>query len=41
MNMSYSQDQAEGVNRPKLVKRSMYWRGRSDLLHQRVLYAEP
>ncbi len=40
MVQPYSQGQTEGrVNKLKLVKRSMYGRGRFDLLRQRVLYA--
>ena len=36
----YSQGQTEGrVNKLKLIKRSMYGRGKFDLLRQRVLYA--
>ena len=36
----YSQGQTKGrVNKLKLVKRSMYGRGKFDLLRQRVLYA--
>jgi transposase len=39
MTLSYSQGQTEGrVNKLKLVKRSMYGRGKFDLLRQRVLY---
>jgi transposase len=35
----YSQGQTEGrVNKLKLIKRSMYGRGKFDLLRQRVLY---
>ena len=35
----HSQGQAEGrVNKLKLIKRSMYGRGKFDLLRQRVLY---
>ncbi len=38
--MPYSQGQTEGrVNKLKLIKRSMYGRGKFDLLRQRVLYA--
>jgi transposase len=38
--MDYSQGQTEGrINKLKLVKRSMYGRGKFDLLRQRVLYA--
>lgn len=37
MILPYSQGQTEGrVN--KLIKRSMYGRGKSDLLRQRALY---
>ena len=37
MTLPYSQGQAEGrIN--KLVKRSMYGRGKFELLRQRVLY---
>jgi transposase len=40
MVMPYSQGQTEGrINKLKLVKRSMYGRGKFDLLRQRVLYA--
>ncbi len=40
MVLPYSQGQTEGrINKLKLVKRSMYGRGRFDLLRQRVLYA--
>jgi transposase len=40
MILPYSQGQIEGrVNKLKLVKRSMYGRGKFDLLRQRVLYA--
>ena len=40
MVLSYSQGQTEGrINKLKLVKRSMYGRGKFDLLRQRVLYA--
>jgi transposase len=40
MILPYSQGQTEGrVNKLKLVKRSMYGRGKFDLLRQRVLYA--
>ncbi len=40
MVLPYSQEQTEGrVNKLKLVKRSMYGRGKFDLLRQRVLYA--
>jgi transposase len=39
MVMPYSQGQTEGrVNKLKLIKRSMYGRGKFDLLRQRVLY---
>jgi transposase len=39
MILPYSQGQTEGrVNKLKLVKRSMYGRGKFDLLRQRVLY---
>ena len=38
--MDYSQGQSEGrIDKLKLVKRSMYGRGKFDLLRQRVLYA--
>lgn len=38
--MPYSQGQTEGrVNKLKLIKRSMYGRGKFDLFRQRVLYA--
>lgn len=38
--MPYSQGHTEGrVNKLKLIKRSMYGRGKFDLLRQRVLYA--
>jgi transposase len=38
--MDYSQGQTEGrINKLKFVKRSMYGRGKFDLLRQRVLYA--
>ncbi len=38
--LSYSQGHIEGrINKLKLVKRSMYGRGKFDLLRQRVLYA--
>jgi transposase len=38
--LPYSQGQTEGrVNKLKLIKRSMYGRGKFDLLKQRVLYA--
>jgi transposase len=40
MTLPYSQGQTEGrVNKLKLVKRSMYGRGKFDLLRQRVLCA--
>src|SRR5215212_984161 len=40
MVLPYSQGQTEGrVNKLKLVKRSMYGRGKFDLLRQRALYA--
>jgi transposase len=40
MILPYSQGQTEGrVNKLKLVKRSMYGRGKFDLLRQRVLFA--
>ncbi len=40
MVLPYSQGQTEGrINKLKLVKRSMYGRGKFDLLRQRVLYA--
>jgi transposase len=40
MTLPYSQGQTEGrLNKLKLVKRSMYGRGKFDLLRQRVLYA--
>ncbi len=40
MILPYSQGQIEGqVNKVKLIKRSMYGRGKFDLLRQRVLYA--
>jgi transposase len=44
MVMPYSQGQSQGqtegrINKLKLVKRSMYGRGKFDLLRQRVLYA--
>jgi transposase len=40
MILPYSQGQAEGrVNKLKFIKRSMYERGKFDLLRQRVLYA--
>jgi transposase len=40
MVLPYSQGQTEGrVNKLKLVKRSMYGRGKFDLLRQRVLYS--
>jgi transposase len=39
MVLPYSQGQTEGrINKLKLVKRSMYGRGKFDLLRQRVLY---
>ena len=39
MVMPYSQGQTEGrVNKLKLIKRSMYGRGKFDLLRQRVMY---
>jgi transposase len=39
MVLPYSQGQTEGrVNKLKLIKRSMYGRGKFDLLRQRVLY---
>ena len=39
MVMSYSQGQTDGrVNKVKLIKRSMYGRGKFDLLRQLVLY---
>jgi hypothetical protein len=39
MILPYSQGQTEGrVNKLKLIKRSMYGRGKFDLLRQRVLY---
>jgi transposase len=38
--MDYSQGQTEGrINKLKLVKHSMYGRGKFDLLRQRILYA--
>jgi transposase len=38
--LPYTQGQTEGrINKLKLVKRSMYGRGKFDLLRQRVLYA--
>ena len=38
--MPYSQRQTEGqVNKLKFIQRSMYGRGKFDLLRQRVLYA--
>ena len=38
--LPYSQGQTEGrVNKLKFIKRSMYGRGKFDLLRQRVLYA--
>ncbi len=40
MTLPYSQGQAKGrINKLKRVKRSMYGRGKFDLLRQRVLYA--
>ena len=40
MILPYSQGQTEGrVNKLKLVKRSMYGRGKFDLLRKRALYA--
>ena len=40
ITLPYSQGQTEGrINKLKLVKRSMYGRGKFDLLRQRVLYA--
>jgi transposase len=40
MILPYSQGQTEGrVNKLKFIKRSMYGRGKFDLLRQRVLYA--
>ena len=40
MVLSYSQGQTEGrINKLKFIKRSMYGRGKFDLLRQRVLYA--
>jgi transposase len=40
MVLPYSQGQTEGrINKLKFIKRSMYGRGRFDLLRQRVLYA--
>ena len=39
MILPYSQGQTEGrVNKLKFIKRSMYGRGKFDLLKQRVLY---
>ncbi len=39
MILPYSQGQTEGrVNKLKFIKRSMYGRGKFDLLRQRVLY---
>lgn len=39
LSLPWSQGQMEGhVNRVKLIKRSMYGRGKLDLLRQRVLY---
>jgi len=38
--MPYSQGQTEGrINKLKLIKRSMYGRGKFDVLRKRVLYA--
>ena len=39
MTLPYSQGQTEGRVKLKLVKRSIYGRGKFDLLRQRVLYA--
>ena len=40
MILPYTQGQTEGrINKLKLGKRSMYGRGKFDLLRQRVLYA--
>jgi transposase len=40
MTLPYSQGQTEGrINKLKLVKRSMYGRGKFDLLRQRVVFA--
>ncbi len=40
MVLPYSQGQTEGrLNKLKLIKRSMYGRGRFDLLRHRALYA--
>lgn len=40
MTLPYSQGQTEGrVNKLKFIKRSMYGRGKFDLLRQRVIYA--
>ena len=40
MILPYSQGQTEGrVNKLKFIKRSMYGRGKLDLLRERVLYA--
>jgi transposase len=40
MVMPYSQGQTEGrINKLKLIERSMYGRGKFDLLRQHVLYA--
>ena len=40
MTLPYSQGQTEGrINKLKLVKRSMYGRGKFDLLRKRALYA--
>ena len=37
--LPYSQGQTEGrINKLKFIKRSMYGRGKFDLLRQRVLY---
>ena len=39
MVLPHSRGQTEGrVNKPKLAKRSMYGRGKFDLLRQRMLY---
>jgi transposase len=39
MTLPYSQGQTEGrINKLKLIKRSMYGRGKFDLLRRRVLY---
>lgn len=41
LSLSWSQGPMEGhVNRVKLIKRSMYGRGKLDLLRQRVLYRD-